>query len=274
MALRVIPVVESRFKLDGGAMFGVVPKTLWSRGAPADDENRVQLVCRVLVVVYDDGRLAVVDAGIGESWSGKDRAIYRLEPAGGLSTALARLGRSSGDVTDVILTHLHFDHAAGIVRPDGSLRFARATHHVQKANLAYARKPSAKDEASYRPETIEALEGARLRVLDGPGEVLPGIHARLSNGHTKGLQVISIDSTSGLIVFASDLIPTRAHVHLPWLMAYDNHPLKVIAEKDALFFHCAVEKATLVLAHDPEVAAVRVGFQGDRWLAMAVDLPA
>lgn len=264
-------MVECRFRLDGGAMFGVVPRTLWSRTAPADESNRIRLSCRVLVVQLE-GHLAVIDTGMGERWSEKERDIYALESAGGIDSALARLGSRTQDVTDVILTHLHFDHAAGIVRPDGSLRFAGATHHVQAANLAYAREPSEKDRASYRRDTVLALEGARLRLLEGPGEVLPGIRSTLSAGHTEGLQVLTIDSTHGPIVFASDLFPTRAHVHLPWLMAYDNHPLESIREKRALLTDCAARGATLLLEHDPDIAAVRVRFDHDRWVGDPTDL--
>lgn len=263
--LRVRALVESRFRLDGGAMFGVVPKPLWSRAFPADERNRIGLVCRVLLLEVA-GRVVLVDAGMGDAWSDEERDIYALAPDGGLDAALASAGRSASEVTDVVLTHLHFDHAGGIARADGALRFPTATHHVQAAHLAWARAPSPKDAGSFRRATMAAIERARLRLLDGPGGVLPGVEAELSGGHTEALQVLTIAAHAGPVVFAADLVPTHAHVHPPWMMAYDNHPIRCLAEKTALFTRLAASGARLVLEHDPEVEAVTVRREGDRWI--------
>jgi glyoxylase-like metal-dependent hydrolase (beta-lactamase superfamily II) len=246
-------------------MFGVIPKPLWSRTFPADERNRIGLVCRVLLLEGHD-RIVLVDAGMGDAWTDKERDIYALAPDGGLDAALAGAGRTPSEVTDVVLTHLHFDHAGGITRADGSLRFPAATHHLQAAHLAWARAPSQKDAGSFRRETLAAIEQARLRLLDGPGEVLPGIDAALSGGHTEALQVLTIAAAGGPVVFAADLVPTRAHVHAPWMMAYDNHPIRCLAEKTALFARLAGTGARLVLEHDPVVEAVTIRREGERWL--------
>lgn len=263
--MRVRALIESRFRLDGGAMFGVIPKPLWSRTFPADDRNRIGLVCRVLLL-EDRGRIVLVDAGMGDAWTDKERDIYALAPGGGLDVALAAAGRTPSDVTDVVLTHLHFDHAGGITRGDGSPRFPGATHHLQAAHLAWARAPSPKDAGSFRRETLAAIEKVPLRLLEGPGEVLPGLDAELSFGHTEALQVLTIATATGPVVFAADLVPTRAHVHPPWMMAYDNQPVRCLAEKTALYARLAATGARLVLEHDPEVEAVTIRREADRWI--------
>jgi len=263
--LRVAPLIESHFRLDGGAMFGVVPKPSWSRSFPADEDNRIALVCRILLV-EGQGRRILVDTGMGEHWSDKERARYGLGSGEGLDAALARAGCAPDAITDVVLTHLHFDHAGGITRADGTPRFATATHHVQGRHLAWARAPSPKDAGSFRPETLATIDRVPLRVLEGPGEVLPGIRAELSDGHTEALQILWLDGSAGPVVFAADLVPTRAHVHLPWIMAYDNHPVVTLEEKRTLFVQLAATGGRLVLEHDPDVEAVTVRREGTRWV--------
>lgn len=246
-------------------MFGVIPKPLWERTFPADARNRIELVCRVLLLEAD-GRVALVDAGMGESWDPKEREVYGLDAEIGLDKALAAVGRAPGDVTDVVLTHLHFDHAGGITRADGSLRFPEATHHLQAQHLAWARAPTPKDAGSFRRETMAAIERSPLRLLEGPGEVLPGIAASLSFGHTEALQVLTIATEGGPLVYAADLVPTRAHVHAPWMMAYDNHAVRCLAEKVALFETLATTRARLVFEHDPAVEAVTLRLDAGRWI--------
>ena len=265
MALRIVPLIESHFRLDGGAMFGVVPKPSWSRSFPADEDNRIPLVCRILLV-EGDGRRILIDAGMGDCWTDKERLRYGLEPGGGLDAALAGVGRTPGDITDVVLTHLHFDHAGGITRADGSARFPSATHHVQARHLAWAHAPSPKDAGSFRPETLSSIDRVPVRALEGPGEVLPGLRAELSEGHTEALQMLWLDGPSGPVVFAADVVPTRAHVHLPWIMAYDNHPVVTLEEKRSVFAQLAAARGRLVLEHDPDVEAVTVRRDGTRWV--------
>lgn len=253
-------------------MFGVVPKPAWSRAFSADEDNRVSLVCRILLV-ETAGHVALVDTGMGDAWTDKERGRYALEPGGGLDAALATAGRRAGDVTDVVLTHLHFDHAGGITRADGSPRFPDATHHVQARHLAWARAPSPKDAGSFRPETLAAVSRVPLRVLEGPGDVLPGVRAELSFGHTEALQMIWLDHDSGApVVFAADVVPTHAHVHLPWIMAYDNHPVVTLDEKRALFERLTRTSGRLVLEHDPAIEAVTVRRDGDRWIGDATSV--
>lgn len=248
------------FALDGGGMFGVVPRPLWSRTYSPDDEGRIRLVARCLLARHDEGRIALIDAGIGQRWMRRAREIYAVEEGRGLIRALAERGVAPEQVTDVIATHLHFDHAGGLVEagPDRKLRpaFPRAKVHVQAEQLAWARDPSPKDRASFRAADYEPIEAAGLlEVHEGPGELLPGIEVRLSHGHTPAMMVPVIADDEAGLVFASDLIPTLAHVRLPWIMAYDNEPIRLVREKAALLEEAHERGWTVVLDHEPTTPA-------------------
>jgi glyoxylase-like metal-dependent hydrolase (beta-lactamase superfamily II) len=271
VGLRVLPLVESRFRLDGGAMFGVVPRALWGRTFTADEQNRIELVCRLLLVEARDF-LALVDTGMGQCWGEGERTRFALRSLS-LEEALAAHGHRPDEITDVVLTHLHFDHAGGVAREDGAPRFGGAVHHVQRENFEWARNPPEKERASYRRQTLEALERVQLRLLDGAGPVLPGVRASVSSAHTTGLQTLTIESENGPVVFCADLVPTRAHVPLPWIMAYDNHPLAMSEEKRRLYAEVAESGGVLVLEHDPEVEAVRVRRLGEQWTGEPITLP-
>src|SRR5262245_22590073 len=188
-------VSAESFRLDGGAMFGVVPRPLWERTNPPDDRNRIHLMARVLVL-RGEGRTAIVDAGVGDKDGEKFRDIYAVELAPGLPAALAAGGIAREAVTDVILSHLHFDPGAGSTRREGQRTvppYPRATYHVQRANLEHARHPNERDRASYLAENFEPLLAAGvLRTHEPDEEILPGVFARVVNGHTPGHQMIAI----------------------------------------------------------------------------------
>ena len=263
-----VDVIEAeRFRLDGGAMFGVVPKPLWSRSHPADEKNRIQMVTRCLLV-RGEGRVALVDTGMGDDWSDKEREIYAIENGRrSIHAALAARGVAASEVTDVLLTHLHFDHAGGAVTrgPRGpEPAFVNARYHVQESQYRWALDPTEKDRRSFRPDTFVPLEaGGRVARVDGATEILPGIHVLPTHGHTIGHQIVRIGEGSGSIVYCGDLIPMAAHVALPWVMSYDLHPVTTMNEKRALLRQAADEEWILVLEHDPFQQAVRVARQGE-----------
>ncbi len=257
----VSTVAAESFRLDGGAMFGVVPRPLWERTNPPDDRNRILLVARVLVL-RGEGRLAIVDAAVGDKEGAKFRDIYAVSRSPGLPETLAAAGIAREDVTDVILTHLHFDHAGGSTRRDGERivpAFPRATYHVQRRNLEQARRPNERDRASYLAENFEPLEEAGvLRAREPDEEILPGVFARVVEGHTPGQQMIAVGDGAGEVVFAGDLVPTSAHLPVPYVMGYDLDPVRSMEEKKRWLPAWAERGTLVVFDHDPEVAAARI----------------
>jgi glyoxylase-like metal-dependent hydrolase (beta-lactamase superfamily II) len=263
-SVRVRPIVASRFALDGGAMFGIVPRNLWERQHPADEQGRIALVGRVLVARFPAvDRVALIDAGIGTAWSTRELLRYRIDTtAGDLTEVLEEAGVDPAEVTDVVLTHLHFDHAGGLARDDGrgglepSLPGAR--HHVQRSHLEWARSPSARDRGSFTPELIELLDRTGLlRPVDGEVELFPGLDVITSQGHTTGLQIPLIRGRKGTIAYPADLLPTMAHGRANWIMAYDLRPLETLEEKRWFLDRAAAEGWTVVLEHDPGIEAAR-----------------
>lgn len=265
---RVTPLMEARFALDGGAMFGIIPRPLWERTNPADDNNRIDLACRCLLVQYAD-RNVLVDVGIGEKWSEKERGIYKIrEQDGAMARALAEHGLTADDITDVILTHLHFDHAGGVSRIDEDGRtvatFARARHWLQERNWGWAQHPSARDAGSYRKVDFAFFEdeGAPpLELVDGLAEILPGIEVMPSHGHTFGMQIVKIATAERTYVHLADLIPTASHMRDPYVMGYDLQPLVTVEEKRELLYHAAREGWVLFFGHEPNRPLARVEFE-------------
>lgn len=257
----VTTLAAESFRLDGGAMFGVVPRPLWERTNPPDERNRILLAARVLLL-RGEGRVAIVDAGVGDKDGEKFRDIYAIRREPGLPEALAAAGIASEHVTDVILTHLHFDHGGGSTRREGERvvpAFPRATYHVQRANLEHARRPNERDRASYLPENFEPLATAGvLQVYDGDGEILPGVFARVINGHTPGQQMVAIGEGAGSVVFSADLVPTSAHLPIPYVMGYDLEPLRSMEEKRRWLPEWSERGTIIVFDHDPDIVAARI----------------
>lgn len=252
-----------RFRLDGGAMFGVVPKPLWEKQHPADERNRILMAARALLL-QGHGRTILVDTGNGEKYDPKKTAIFGFDASTGtLLTSLEALGVSAQSVTDVILTHLHFDHAGGATRiVDGSVQptFPRARYHVQSAQWEAALRPTERDRASYHPQDFLPLqEHGLLELTEGEHEILPGIGVMLCHGHTASLQCPCIRGQEGVLLYCADLIPLHSHVQLPWIMGYDLRPLVTLEEKRRVLRMAAEEQWVLFLEHDPEIAAVRIG---------------
>jgi len=259
-----IDLVETcRFGLDGGAMFGVVPKALWQRAyAEADDKNRIPMAAKALLIRHAD-RTILVDTGNSPFMSEKEQQIYGIDFSQySIEGSLQRLGVDPADVTDVILTHLHFDHTGGSVVQEGDdlvPRFKSARYHVQKEHLAWARQPSVKDRASFIPSMFEPLaDHGVLDLTDGEGEVFRGISVHPFHGHTPFMQGVKVSEGGSTLFYPADLMPTGAHVPLPYGMAYDNHPLTTIAEKEAVHPQMIGEEWIVVFEHDALRQAARV----------------
>ena len=260
-AYEVIPVQAGTFGLDGGAMFGVVPRALWAGPNPPDDHNRIALGARLLVLRGPE-RTWLVDTGLGDKFDAKKNAIYAND---GMmpDEALRAADIDPDDITDVLLTHLHFDHAGGATRADGSPTFPRARYHVQRSQLEWAREPTAKDRGSFRPDDFLPLyrEG-RFRLMDGPGELDDGLEVLVVDGHTPGMQLPKLSDGDRTLLYTADLVPTTTHLRLPFVMAYDNNPLATIEEKQRILSQAAREGWTLFFEHDVNCTACRVVEEG------------
>ncbi|NUO47426.1 MAG: MBL fold metallo-hydrolase [Polyangiaceae bacterium] len=252
--------IASRFALDGGAMHGIVPRPLWERVHTPDAAHRIALVARILIVESDRaGTRAILDVGLGERWSPKERERYAIADVAPLPELLREASIDPDSITHVVLTHLHWDHAGGVVDQGGDLVFPRAEHVVSEAALAHALQAGPKDGGSFRADVTGALrERAKLRtVARTNAEILPGVEARFSDGHTTGLLVPFIPARDDgpPLAFPTDLVPTRSHCRASWIAAYDNRPATSADEKQALFQDLAAVGGGLVLYHDPEVVA-------------------
>jgi len=263
-------IVDGFFGLDGGSMFGIVPKPLWAKTNPADDQNRIELAARCLLL-EGEGRRILVDTGLGSKLDAKRTEIFNVRrPDGGLPGVLSRRGISAEEISDVILTHLHFDHCGGTTQRRGdelSLTFPAAVHHVQRRNWEWARSPSDKDAGSFRAEDFSPLGGSdKLHFVDGDTELFPGIHLHVVDGHTPAMQLVRIAVDDASLLFLSDLVPTRAHLKWPYIMAYDNQPLLTLGEKHDMLPRAAAESWIVAFQHDPECAAATLRSDGDRIL--------
>jgi glyoxylase-like metal-dependent hydrolase (beta-lactamase superfamily II) len=249
---------------DGGVVFGSVAQAKWGATFPPDERHRVHLSQRCLLVRTGD-RVVLVDTGAGERWTEKERDLYSLDATGTtiLERNLAALGVQPGDVTDVVLTHLHFDKAGGAVKRDAGGRdsptFPEATYHVQRRNWGWAQRPSDLDRAAYRPGDFRALATAgQLHFVEGDCELLPGLSTIASEGHTIGLQLVRVECDDGWLVHCSDLVPTHVHLRPAWHMGYDLYPLTVVEEKKMLLAQALDDDGLLFLDHDPRMQACRV----------------
>ena len=261
-------IETGRFALDGGAMFGIVPKPLWERRISADARNRIPLHMRCLLL-EGEGRLILIDNGIGDKFGAKFRDIYAVDTAyGELHQSLKQAGFAAEEVTDVILTHLHFDHCGGSTRQVGDrldVVFPHATHHVQQAHWDWARNPNPRERASFLAENLEPLAASgQLHLVDGDGELFPGLAVRTVHGHTEAQQLVRVSGPEGTLVYVADLLPTAAHLPLPWVMAYDVRPLVSIREKETFLKEAVAGGWQLFFEHDPyhEVVGLQTTEQG------------
>ena len=257
-------IETGRFRLDGGAMFGVVPKVLWEKQAKPDEFNRIQLAMRSLLAIdRSAGRVMLVDTGAGNKWNRDEIERFAFEIENDpLQAGLRRYGLAADDVTDVVVTHLHFDHNGGLTvwddRSDGSAkpRFCKARHWVHAKHVAHALSPTPKDRASFYARDFQPLRDARLlELLEGnlPESPFPHVSWFVAHGHTPFQLLPCFHDDQASLQYLADLIPTTAHLPIPWVMAYDNEPLKTMAEKQRVLRDCARQNLLLFFEHDPVV---------------------
>jgi glyoxylase-like metal-dependent hydrolase (beta-lactamase superfamily II) len=245
-------IETGNFKLDGGAMFGVVPKAIWKKTNPADDLNMIDMAARSLLIETTSS-LILIDTGLGDKQDEKFFSHYHKWGEYSIDDSIKKAGFSSGDVTDVFFTHLHFDHCGGaIIRKGNRLipRFENANFWVNKGHWEWANSPNSREKASFLPDNILPLkESGKLNLIDANEKPL-GFDILTVNGHTEKMMLPVLEFKSRTIVFVSDLIPTSGHVRVPFIMGYDTRPLQTLREKESFLEKAAKDKFLLFLQHD------------------------
>jgi methylmalonyl-CoA epimerase len=268
--LELISVCDGFFALDGGSMFGIVPRPLWAPKAPPDDRNRITLAMRPLIV--RGARTMIIDAGIGDKEDAKFREIYGLERARHLDHTLAEAGLTVQDIDIVLATHLHFDHAGGFTERDASgrvrARFPRAKYVVRRGEWEDATHPNDRNRASYLAHNYVPLADAGvLQLVDDDQTIMPGVKVRRTGGHTMHHQIVLIESRGSAAAFVADLIPTTAHLPNAWVMGYDLYPLDTLAVKRAFVQEATDREMLVFFEHDPSIAAGYIREEnGKRWV--------
>lgn len=247
-------------------MFGVVPKPLWNRLAPSDELNRVLLSCNLLLIETQHGRV-LLETGMGDRWLGREKERYEVNSLLDHANVLESVGLTNSDVDAVVISHLHFDHAGGATRLVGGKlvpTFPKAHYYVQRGEWEFAHNANARAKASYRPDDFEPLkEHGVLRIIDGDHEVLPGIWARVTGGHTSHHQVMTFRSGEHKGIYFADILPTRHHISPPWVMGYDHFPLASCDAKSKWLAQAAEERWLVVFDHEPGVPWGYVGLLPD-----------
>ena len=258
-----VQIVETgNFCLDGGAMFGVIPKALWEKSNPSDEKNRVRLAARCLLL-SNEKRHILIDTGCGKKWDEKANSIYSFDNKfNNLEKSLLNLNTSPDEITDVILTHLHFDHAGGSTKFDnGRLipTFSKANYYVQKSNFDWAINPTEKDRASFIKENYMPLyDNGMLKFINGNEQFDDGIEILKLDGHTFGQQLIKIYDPSHILFYCGDLFPYTAHIHIPSLPGFDLQPLITLKEKKHILQSAIDEEWELFYEHDPDTITSKV----------------
>ena len=271
-SLELVPILDGYFALDGGAMFGVVPKPLWQRVAPADQRNRIRLAMRAWLVRRGEATV-LIDAGAGDKLDAKAADIYGFDGVSSLERSLAEAGVGVDDIDVVIASHLHFDHAGGFtVRdPDGRVRprFPGARYIVRRGEWEAALAPHERNRASYFAENYVPLRDAGvLHLHDEDAEVVPGVRVRRTGGHTRDHQIVYIESAGETAVFVADLLPTAAHLPLPYIMGYDLYPMETLEFKRGFLAEAVQRSYVILFEHDPTIAAGRIVAGADGRLAV------
>jgi glyoxylase-like metal-dependent hydrolase (beta-lactamase superfamily II) len=272
---RIAIVPDTEFRLDGGAMFGVVPRNLWSKPSPPDDQNRVRLNLNCLYLEAGNERI-LIDTGIGEKWSAKHIEMYGVERRRPFAESLRTItGHGPDEISIVINTHLHFDHAGGNTGFDKEGKtvpsFPNARYFVSRAEYEHAEAPTERDRASYLPDNWQPVrDSGQLELKDANYEVVPGLWMETYAGHNRSMQCAHLER-GGLTLFGfADLVPTRAHVAFAWIMGYDLYPVETLAAKKKLLPQAAREGWWCLFYHDPDEPLCQVASHGGKLSAVPI----
>jgi glyoxylase-like metal-dependent hydrolase (beta-lactamase superfamily II) len=253
--LEIVP--DTEFRLDGGAMFGVVPRTLWSKVCPADEQNRIRMNMNCVFIETGTERI-LIETGIGEKWSAKQVGMYGITRQRSLADSLRSFARvGTEDITIVINTHLHFDHAGGntMFNSDGQPvpSFPNARYFVSRGEFEHAEAPSERDRASYLPDNWRPMvDSGQLELKEANYEVAPGLHMETYPGHNRSMQCWRLNREGKTLFGFADLVPMRAHVPFAWIMGYDLYPVETLEVKKRLLPQAAREGWSCLFYHDPD----------------------
>ncbi len=268
---RVEVVPDTEFGLDGGAMFGVVPRALWSKPCPPDNENRIRMNMNCLFVDTGAERI-LIETGIGDKWTPRQAEMYGIRRQRTLSESLfAITGVRADEISIVVNTHLHFDHAGGntTVNADGEVvpTFKNARYFVSRSEYSHAEAPHERDRASYLPANWRpVVESGQLELKDADYDVVPGLKMETVTGHSKTMQCVRLNREGTTLYSFADLIPMRAHVALPWIMGYDLYPVETLESKKRLLPQAAHEQWICFFYHDPDQPFGRIDEQDGKFL--------
>ena len=265
----IYSIETSEFSLDGGAMFGIIPKTMWEKFAPPDKLNRINMVTRSLLLVSDNRRI-LIDTGNGTKWDKKYKQIYNIDTSlFSIQKSLVKYGFNPEDITDVICTHLHFDHVGGNTKIESGKvvpTFTNAKYWISKENWELANDPSQKDKGSFLEDNWKVLlENNMIEIISGKESFIENIDIFLSYGHTVGLMHPIITDEDKTVFYGSDLFPTSAHIPIQWVMAYDVQPVITMKEKQYLLNEMYQKNWILFFEHDPNIQACRIGWDGKKY---------
>lgn len=274
---RVEIVPDCEFRLDGGAMFGVVPRNLWAKFCPPDDQNRIRMNMNCVFIETASERI-LIETGIGDKWPAKHRAMYGIDRKQPLAESVEAItGTTAEEVTIVVNTHLHFDHAGGNTVQDGPgtarPQFPNARYFISEAEYDHAESPTDRDKASYFPENWRPLkDSGQLELKPETYEVVPGLTMETISGHNRSMQCWRLRQGGKTLFGFADLVPMRAHVPFAWVMGYDLYPVETVEAKKRLLPQAAREDWTCLFYHDPENPLARIVEQDGKFFAQATDL--
>ena len=264
---KLYSIETSEFGLDGGAMFGIIPKIMWEKKAPSDHLNRIKMVTRSLLLVSDSHKI-LIDTGNGSKWTKKYLELYNIDLSMyNIDSSLKKYGFTVDDITDVVCTHLHFDHAGGnTIYHENNLvpTFSNATYWISEKNWNLANHPSQKDQGSFMECDWEVLAQNNMIMLV-KDKFLPGLEIYFTEGHTDGLMHPVISDGNKTLFYGADIFPTAAHIPVPWVMSYDLRPAETIKEKDSLLKKMHDEEWILFFEHDPIYQACTIGIEGKHY---------
>lgn len=268
---QLYPIETGTFWLDGGAMFGTIPKVMWEKAHKPDSSNRIKMAMRTLLI-RGNGKNILVDCGLGDKGGEKFISLFNVDQKQtNLEWSLKKIGLTNSDITDVILTHLHFDHAGGATQKQSAEKYGKLTgnewqpsfpnavYYLQRKNLETAQNPNPRERASYLPEIyVPLVEQDQLKLLDGDTQLFDHIEVVVSNGHTQAQQLVKISDKKNMLWYGGDIFPMRSHLPLPWIAGYDLQPLVMLEEKKKFLTEIVENQGIIFYEHDPDVAASKV----------------